>query len=241
MCVEPKVIIALDFKSAAEVFALVERLDPKDCRLKVGKQLFVCEGAPLVKQLIMRGFEVFLDLKFHDIPNTVAAACAAAADMGVWMLNVHAQGGKAMLEAASNALATRINPPLLLAVTVLTSLGDADLKALGYQQNAADLALNLAQLAADSGIDGVVCSAQEALLMRQRFGADFCLVTPGIRPEGSAKTDQQRIVTPQQAIKDGANYLVIGRPITKAEDPVAMLARINAQILPISQNEAGRI
>src|SRR5262245_45357110 len=214
----PRVIVALDFPDARAALALADRLDPSACALKVGKELFVAAGLEPVRAMGAPGFRIFLDLKFHDIPNTVAGACAAATRLGVWMLNVHAAGGAAMLAAARHAVdeaaeARRSRPPLLIAVTVLTSLSDDDLKGTGVGDNAMAQVLRLARLTADSGLDGVVCSAQEAPALRSALGADFKLVTPGIRPAGSAAGDQSRIVTPQAAIANGADYLVIGRPI----------------------------
>jgi orotidine-5'-phosphate decarboxylase len=201
----------------------------------VGKEMFVVAGPEPVRWMIERGFRVFLDLKFHDIPNTVAQACAAATRLGVWMLNVHAAGGPTMLDAAreavaSAAAATGRARPLLIAVTVLTSLADADLQAVGVDRSARDHALELARLAARCGLDGVVCSAVEAPALRASLGADFKLVTPGIRPAGSRQDDQARIVTPEGAVANGADFLVIGRPITQAADPLAALAAINASL-----------
>jgi orotidine-5'-phosphate decarboxylase len=232
---EPKVIVALDFANPMHAVALADRLDPRGCALKVGKEMFVVAGPEPVRWMIERGFRVFLDLKFHDIPNTVAQACAAATRLGVWMLNVHAAGGQAMLEAARSAVDTTAAEgsrprPWLIAVTVLTSLADADLRATGIADTATDQALRLAKLTADSGLDGVVCSAVEAPALRAALGADFKLVTPGIRPAGSAKDDQARIITPEAAVKNGADYLVIGRPITQASDPLAALSAINATL-----------
>ena len=228
----PRVFVALDFSNAVDALALVDRLDPPDCGLKVGKELFVTAGPDLVGDLVGRGFAVFLDLKFHDIPNTVAGACAAATRLGVAMLNVHAGGGRAMLAAARDAVdrsATNARP-LLIAVTVLTSLDDADMRELGIHGTAQAHALRLAKLAQGCGLDGVVCSAQEAVALREACGAGFKLVTPGIRPADAAKDDQARIVTPEAAIRGGADYLVIGRPVTHAADPVATLATINASL-----------
>jgi len=228
----PRVFVALDFSNAVDALALVDRLDPRDCGLKVGKELFVTAGPDLVGDLVGRGFAVFLDLKFHDIPNTVAGACAAATRLGVAMLNVHAGGGRAMLAAARDAVdrsATNARP-LLIAVTVLTSLDDADMRELGIDATAQAHALRLAKLAQACGLDGVVCSAQEAVALREACGAGFKLVTPGIRPADAAKDDQARIVTPEAAIRGGADYLVIGRPVTQAADPVATLATINASL-----------
>ncbi len=226
----PRVIVALDFADANSATELVTRLDPGLCRLKVGKELFVRAGPGLVEYLIGQGFAVFLDLKFHDIPNTVAQACRAAADLGVWMVNVHASGGLRMMAAAREAVDKSSAPPRLIAVTVLTSMAAEDLAQVGVQCTAQEQVLRLARLGQAAGMDGVVCSAQEAELLRREIGPEYCLVTPGIRPSGSATGDQQRILTPVQAIAAGANYLVIGRPITQAEEPILALQRINAEI-----------
>jgi orotidine-5'-phosphate decarboxylase len=236
---DPRVIVALDFPEPRSALALADRLDPAACALKVGKELFVAAGPDAVRAMVGRGFRIFLDLKFHDIPNTVAGACAAAARLGVWMMNVHAAGGAAMLTAARHAVdeaaeASGARPPLLIAVTVLTSLADDDLKATGVGDDAARQVLRLARLTSDCGLDGVVCSAQEAPALRAALGPRFKLVTPGIRPAGSPAGDQSRIVTPQAAIASGADYLVIGRPITEAPDPVAALASINLSLPPTS-------
>lgn len=226
----PRVIVALDYATGAEALAFAQRLDPKRCRVKVGKELFTVSGPALVEQLAGQGFDVFLDLKYHDIPNTVAAACKAAAGLGVWMINVHAGGGRLMMQAAREALAGHQRPPKLIAVTVLTSMGAEDLRETGQNEEPAVLVERLARLAAASGLDGVVCSAQEAQRLRQACGPDFCLVTPGIRLADSAQDDQKRVVTPQMAVANGADYLVVGRPITKAADPLSVLERINADI-----------
>jgi orotidine-5'-phosphate decarboxylase len=226
----PRVIVALDYAEAAGAFSMIERLDPGQCRVKVGKELFTAAGPALVERLAARGFGVFLDLKFHDIPNTVASACRAAAALGVWMLNVHALGGAAMMRAARDALASRPKPPQLVAVTVLTSMADADLAQLGLPGGAQEVALRLARLARDCGLDGAVASAREAAMLRRECGPGFRLVTPGIRPAQSAPDDQQRIATPAVAIANGADYLVIGRPITRAPDPLAALQAINREI-----------
>lgn len=225
-----KIIVALDFADAASALALVEGLDPALCRLKVGKELFTAAGPELVRALVARGFEVFLDLKFHDIPNTVAAACRAAAGLGVWMLNVHASGGRRMMTAAQEALAGLPSPPLLIAVTVLTSMSAEDLGEVGVVAAPADQVLRLARLAQACRLDGVVCSAQEATLLRAELGADFRLVTPGIRPAGTAAGDQRRVMTPAQALNAGATDLVIGRPVTAAADPLAALKAIQTEI-----------
>lgn len=227
---DPRVIVALDYASAEPALALAARLDPKACRVKVGKELFTAAGPTLVTQLAARGFDVFLDLKYHDIPNTVASACKAAAGLGAWMINVHASGGSAMMRAAREALSGVTNPPLLIAVTVLTSMSDEDLRELGQNEPAPQLVERMARLTQASGLDGVVCSAQEAALLRKACGANFKLVTPGIRLADAGKDDQKRIVTPAAAVAAGADYLVVGRPITQAADPLAALARINAEI-----------
>ena len=221
-----RVIVALDFPDAGAALAAAGRLDPALCRVKVGKELFVAAGPAIVGQLHERGFEVFLDLKFHDIPNTVAGACRAAARLGVWMLNVHASGGSAMMRAAREAVAAFPRPPLLIGVTVLTSLSDAELGEVGFAGSAADNVARLARLAASSGLDGVVCSAEEAAMLREALGAGFVTVTPGIRLAGGAKGDQSRVVTPEDAVRLGAHYLVIGRPVTQAADPAATLQSI---------------
>ncbi|MDP2155207.1 MAG: orotidine-5'-phosphate decarboxylase, partial [Sulfuricella sp.] len=192
---DPKIIVALDFAVQKDALALVERLDPKMCRLKIGKELFTVAGPALVEQLVERGFDVFLDLKFHDIPKTVASACKAAARLGVWMVNVHALGGRRMMEAAREVLDDAAKRPKLIAVTVLTSMGREDLNELGIPGEPQETVLRLARLAQESRLDGVVCSAQEAALLRHELGTDFCLVTPGIRPANAALDDQVRIVT----------------------------------------------
>jgi orotidine-5'-phosphate decarboxylase len=225
-----RVIVALDFPAAGEALAFAAKVTPQACRLKVGKELFTAAGPALIAQLRERDFEIFLDLKFHDIPNTVAGACKAAAGLGVWMLNVHALGGRAMLEAARDGVAGATRRPLLIAVTVLTSMAAQDLKDVGIDGDPAAAALRLAKLAQASGLDGVVCSAQEAALLKRECGKAFCLVTPGIRPAGDSKGDQQRVMTPATAIAAGADYLVIGRPITQAADPIAVLESINRDI-----------
>ena len=227
---DPKIIIALDYPAAAPALALVDRLQPSLCRLKVGKELFTATGPALLERLMQRGFEIFLDLKFHDIHNTTAQACKAAAALGVWMINVHALGGRKMMEAAREAIANTAQPPKLIAVTVLTSMAQQDLTELGIDATPADLVLRLATLARDSGLDGVVCSAQEAALLRRRCGNDFCLVTPGIRPSDAKADDQVRTMTPRAALESGANYLVIGRPITQAVDPLLALKNIAKEI-----------
>ncbi|MFP4602785.1 MAG: orotidine-5'-phosphate decarboxylase [Halochromatium sp.] len=227
---DPRLIVALDFASAEAALALADQLDPRRCRVKVGKELFTRAGPAVIEQLVRRGFEVFLDLKYHDIPNTVAAACAAAAELGVWMLNVHASGGLTMMQAARERLESLPQRPLLIAVTLLTSLDDADLAAIGCPGRARDRVAVLAELSAQAGLDGVVCSAHEASDLRARLGPDRLLVTPGVRPAESARGDQKRVMTPSQAIAAGADHLVIGRPITAAADPRTALAAIAAEL-----------
>jgi orotidine-5'-phosphate decarboxylase len=225
-----RILIALDYPEAAPALALVEHLDPSLCRLKVGKELFTATGPALVEKFMQRGFDVFLDLKFHDIPNTTAHACAVAARLGVWMVNVHALGGRRMLEAAANAVANSAHKPKLIAVTMLTSMAQADLADIGLNATPAEMVSRLAQLAKDSGLDGVVCSAQEASLLRAQCGANFCLVTPGIRPALASLDDQSRVMTPREALAAGSHYLVIGRPITQAPDPLEALQAIAQDI-----------
>jgi orotidine-5'-phosphate decarboxylase len=232
---DPRVIVALDFARAEQALAFAARVQPQSCRLKVGKELFTAAGPALLEKLLQQNFEIFLDLKFHDIPNTVAGACRAAAQLGVWMLNVHALGGRAMLEAARDAVAAAKRPPLLIAVTVLTSMGAQDLHEVGIVGEPDAAALRLAKLAQASGLDGVVCSAQEAALLKRECGIDFSLVTPGIRLAGGANDDQQRVMTPVTAIRAGADYLVIGRPVTQAADPVAVLESINREITGLAK------
>ncbi|ARG36634.1 orotidine-5'-phosphate decarboxylase [Acinetobacter baumannii] len=224
------IIVALDAKSQYDALKIVEQLDPTLCRVKVGKELFTHEGPSVVKKLQEENFEVFLDLKFHDIPNTTAQAVCAAADLGVWMVNVHASGGRKMMETCVERLKAGNYQTQLIAVTVLTSMGREDLKDIGLDIEPVEQVKRLAKLTKESGLDGVVCSAQEAKILRELIGQDFSLVTPGIRPEGSNADDQKRIVTPKQAMLDGSTHLVIGRPITKAENPTEMLKSILAAI-----------
>lgn len=225
------IIVALDYNKVSDALNFVDQVDPALCQLKIGKELFTIAGPDLVRQLVKRGYRVFLDLKYHDIPNTVAQACIAAADLGVWMLNVHALGGSKMMDAASDALARLgSDRPLLIAVTILTSMSDDDLHEIGIQTDAVNQVLNLSTLARNAGCDGVVCSAQEASRLRQLNGQDFLLVTPGIRPKGSDTGDQQRIMTPEQAVHNGSDYLVIGRPVTQSDHPIETLREINTQI-----------
>ncbi|KKC44409.1 orotidine-5'-phosphate decarboxylase [Acinetobacter sp. V2] len=224
------IIVALDAKSQYDALKIVEQLDPTLCRVKVGKELFTHEGPSVVKKLQEQNFEVFLDLKFHDIPNTTAQAVCAAADLGVWMVNVHASGGRKMMETCVERLKAGNYQTQLIAVTVLTSMGREDLKDIGLDVEPVEHVKRLAKLTKESGLDGVVCSAKEAKILRDLIGQDFSLVTPGIRPEGSNADDQKRIVTPKQAMLDGSTHLVIGRPITKAENPTEMLKSILTSI-----------
>ncbi|WP_431688418.1 orotidine-5'-phosphate decarboxylase [Hahella sp. NBU794] len=226
----PRVVVALDFSDRKQLDEFVAKLDPGLCRLKVGKELFTTFGPAIVEQLQVRGFEVFLDLKFHDIPNTTAQAVKAAAGLGVWMVNVHASGGRRMMEACREVLEQGPHAPLLIAVTMLTSLSDEEIVEIGFPCSAQEMVGRLAGLAQSSGMDGVVCSAQEAPLLRRAHGEEFCLVTPGIRPAAAAADDQTRIVTPAQAILDGSSYLVVGRPITRALNPLDALQQIVKEI-----------
>ncbi|TCB33028.1 orotidine-5'-phosphate decarboxylase [Acinetobacter sp. ANC 4910] len=224
------IIVALDAKSQIDALHIAEQLDPALCRVKVGKELFTHEGPSVVKALHTEGFEVFLDLKFHDIPNTTAQAVCAAADLGVWMVNVHASGGRKMMETCVELLKAGSYQTQLIAVTVLTSMGREDLRDIGLDVEPFEQVKRLAALTKDSGLDGVVCSAQEAKMLRELLGQDFALVTPGIRPEGANADDQKRIVTPKQAMLDGSTHLVIGRPITKSENPCQTLKDILATL-----------
>ncbi|EFC2101811.1 orotidine-5'-phosphate decarboxylase [Escherichia coli] len=225
------VVVALDYHNRDAALAFVDKIDPRDCRLKVGKEMFTLFGPQFVRELQQRGFDIFLDLKFHDIPNTAAHAVAAAADLGVWMVNVHASGGARMMTAAREALVPfGKDAPLLIAVTVLTSMEASDLADLGVTLSPADYAERLAALTQKCGLDGVVCSAQEAARFKQVFGQEFKLVTPGIRPQGSEAGDQRRIMTPEQASAAGVDYMVIGRPITQSVDPAQTLKAINASL-----------
>ncbi|KIO35331.1 orotidine-5'-phosphate decarboxylase [Shewanella sp. cp20] len=225
------IIVALDYDNKSEALQLIDQLDPNMCRLKIGKEMFTLFGPELVKEIHSRDFDLFLDLKFHDIPNTVAKAVTAAAELGVWMTNVHASGGLAMMQAAREALLPYGDKaPLLIAVTVLTSMSDEELALLGINVPAAEHVKRLANLTKQAGLNGIVCSAQEASMLKAEFGADFKLVTPGIRPAGSDKGDQHRVMTPTQALAAGSDYLVIGRPITKAANPLAALTEIHASL-----------
>ncbi|GLR32961.1 orotidine-5'-phosphate decarboxylase [Shewanella decolorationis] len=225
------ILVALDYDNKNHALQLIDQLDPNMCRLKVGKEMFTLFGPQLVKDIHDRGFDLFLDLKFHDIPNTVAKAIAAAAELGVWMTNVHASGGLAMMEAAKKALQPYgKDAPLLIAVTVLTSMSDEDLKLIGIDVPAFEHVQRLAKLTKQAGLDGVVCSAQEASVLKSLLGRDFKLITPGIRPVGSDVGDQHRVMTPPEALAAGSDYLVIGRPITKAADPLAALQAIHQSL-----------
>ena len=228
--VKSNVIVALDYDNKHSALTLADRLDPKYCRVKVGKELFTAAGPAVVKELSDRSFDVFLDLKFHDIPNTVAKALSAAADLGVWMANVHASGGSRMMSAAKQALGNSGSDMLLIGVTVLTSMDTSDLEEVGIKRTLSDQVLHLASMTKDSGLDGVVCSAQEARTLKEALGEDFKLVTPGIRLANSAADDQRRIVTPSDAMALGSDYLVIGRPITQSADPLATLLEINRSL-----------
>jgi len=228
---DSKVIVALDYADVASALKLVNQLDPALCKLKVGKELFTAAGPQLVEKLIAKDFKVFLDLKFHDIPNTVAKACEAASNLGVWMLNVHASGGSAMMQAALEGVNKSSRKPYLIAVTVLTSMNQASLNEIGIEDSVENQVLKLARLTQQAGLHGVVCSALEAQLLKQRLPDNFMLVTPGIRPLHVNQDDQSRVVTPSQALHMGVSYLVIGRPITQAADPLKALEAINAECL----------
>jgi len=228
---DPKIIVALDSSGFKQALKLANQLDPQACRLKVGKELFTAAGPSVVRELHGLGFEIFLDLKFHDIPNTTAKACAVAAELGVWMVNVHASGGRAMMERCVEELNDfGADRPRLVGVTVLTSLNEVELKEVGVSRSPNEQVLLLAQLAQSSGLDGVVCSAREAQQLRQHLDDSFLLVTPGIRPKTSDANDQKRIATPSEALESGVDYLVIGRPITQAENPRLALLDINNEI-----------
>ncbi len=229
--IDQKVIVALDYDNQADALAFVDRIDPSSCRLKVGKEMFTLFGPDFVKELHKRGFSVFLDLKFHDIPNTCSKAVRAAAELGVWMVNVHASGGERMMAASREILEPYgKDRPLLIGVTVLTSMEQSDLAGIGLNIQPQEQVIRLANLTKNAGLDGVVCSAQEASMLKSELGKEFKLVTPGIRPAGAAVGDQKRIMTPVDAIQAGSDYLVIGRPITQAVDPAAVLAEINSTL-----------
>jgi orotidine-5'-phosphate decarboxylase len=229
--IDPKVVIALDYDNKQTALNFIDQLDPTSCRLKIGKEMFTHFGPDFVKEVVAKGFDVFLDLKFHDIPNTVAKAVKAAAELGVWMVNVHASGGRKMMEAAKESLKSMGNDaPILIAVTVLTSMDESDLKELGITFSPEEQVKRLAILTKKAGLDGVVCSSHEAPMLKALLGKEFKLITPGIRPEGSDVGDQKRIKTPKQALQSGSDYLVIGRPITQANDPQQVLREINANL-----------
>lgn len=227
---DPKIIVALDYADSNAALKLADQIDPQRARVKVGKELFTRSGPEVVKALVSRGFDVFLDLKYHDIPHTVGRACAAAADLGVWMMNVHTLGGCAMMQSAREAVGSDADSPILIGVTLLTSMDQKTFDQIGLSGNMTDTVLRLAQLAKDSGLDGVVCSAQEATPLRDSLGSDFQLITPGIRPAGSDRGDQHRTMTPKQALDAGSHYLVIGRPITAAADPMQALLDIETSL-----------
>ncbi|MCY9842940.1 orotidine-5'-phosphate decarboxylase [Vibrio caribbeanicus] len=228
---DPKVIVALDYEQEREALSFVDKIDPKSCRLKVGKEMFTLFGPDFVRQLHSKGFSVFLDLKFHDIPNTCSKAVRAAAELGVWMVNVHASGGERMMVASREILDSYGNDrPLLIGVTVLTSMEKQDLAGIGLALEPREQVIRLAQLTQNCGLDGVVCSAQESPMLKEKLGQEFKLVTPGIRPIGSAASDQKRIMTPTEAIDSGSDYLVIGRPITQSDNPSKVLEEINISL-----------
>lgn len=228
---DSKIIVALDYPTADAALALAKQLDPARCKLKIGKELFTRSGPATVEILVKQGFDIFLDLKYHDIPNTVAKACSAAADLGVWMMNVHTLGGRAMMMAAREAIGNNTDRPLLIGVTLLTSMDQTTFDQIGLQGTITETVLRLATLADNSGLDGVVCSAQEATQLRSQHGKQFQLVTPGIRPKNSAQGDQHRTMTPVEAIAAGSSYLVIGRPITGADNPMSALEAIELSLL----------
>ncbi len=227
---DSKIIVALDYADATSAMSLVNQLDPSLCKLKVGKELFTATGPQFVEKLIAKDFKVFLDLKFHDIPTTVAKACQAASNLGVWMLNVHASGGLEMMQAAKEAVSSSPSQPLLIAVTVLTSMNKAQFFSLGIKGVLENHVIRLAKLTKDAGLDGVVCSAGEAPKLRKKLGPEFYLVTPGIRPENASFDDQKRVASPRAALSRGASYLVIGRPITQAANPLTALTQIHEEI-----------
>jgi orotidine-5'-phosphate decarboxylase len=231
MSCQSPIVVALDYPTMAQSIEMAKRLDPEQCRVKVGKELFTTAGPVILDELHKLGFEIFLDLKFHDIPNTVANAVSVAARAGVWMVNVHASGGRRMMEASANAVQQLPdNKTLLIAVTVLTSMDQSDLIEIGIDATPEQHVKRLAALAKSSGMDGVVCSAQESSMLSADLGKDFVLVTPGIRPTGSDQGDQKRIMTPAEAMAAGSHYLVMGRPITQANDPIAVLTQANADL-----------
>ena len=223
---DSKIIVALDYPTMASAISLANQLDPDRCKLKVGKELFTCSGPQIIENLTAKGFDIFLDLKYHDIPNTVAKACRVAADLGVWMVNVHTLGGQDMMVAAREAISDKPQRPLLIGVTLLTSMDEETFQQIGLVGTLESTVIKLANLAQKSGLDGVVCSPLETKLLRTRHTEDFQLVTPGIRPTDSESDDQHRTMTPIQAVDAGSNYLVIGRPITNATNPMQALEAI---------------
>lgn len=231
---DPKIIVALDYADATSAIRLADQLDPDLCRVKVGKELFTASGPAIIEALLKKQFGIFLDLKFHDIPTTVAKACQAASNLGVWMLNVHASGGSAMMQAAREGVDKSSQRSLLIAVSVLTSMDQLGLHEIGVSGKLQDHVIHLARLTKQSGLDGLVCSAMEAIELRDTLGDDFLLVTPGIRPANAASNDQSRVITPALALSFGADYLVIGRPITQAADPLAALKMIHEEITSLS-------
>ena len=224
-----RVIIPLDLEYSAAI-DMASNFDPSNCRLKIGSQLFTSSGPKIIKELDFKGFEIFLDLKFHDIPNTVYEAVRSAADLGVWMINVHASGGKNMLEASKNALIDFDEPPLLIAVTLLTSLSENSIQEIGLN-NLSEQVLRLAKLSHECELDGVVCASSDTVIIKKEFGKEFITVTPGIRPDQSNLNDQSRVSTPSEAVKNGSDFLVIGRPITESDDPAGALKDIYKQII----------
>ena len=225
---DSKIIVALDYSNEEQALEFVNKVTPDLCKLKIGKELFTTAGPRFVEKMVEKNFDVFLDLKFHDIPNTVMKACHAASELGVWMVNVHALGGKTMMQAAKEGVSN--SSTKLIAVTILTSMGQEDLSQIGIQSPVQDQVVNLASLAHESGLDGVVCSAKEVSILRQKLNKEFLLVTPGIRPKGNETSDQKRVMTPAEAMNAGSSYLVIGRPITQSDSPIQTLETILAEI-----------
>lgn len=225
---DSKIIVALDYSNEKQAEDFIHKVTPDLCKLKIGKELFTSAGPRFVEKVVAQGFDVFLDLKFHDIPNTVMKACHAAAELGVWMVNVHALGGKTMMQAAKEGVSH--SDTKLIAVTILTSMGQEDLKQIGIHTDIKDQVVNLATLAHDAGLDGVVCSAKEVTVLRQSLGKEFLLVTPGIRPKGNASSDQKRVMTPSEAMNAGSSYLVIGRPITESDSPIHAMEKILTEL-----------
>ncbi|MCW4153366.1 orotidine-5'-phosphate decarboxylase [Halomonas sp. 18H] len=230
MSIASPLIVALDYTSRDAALCMADRLDPARCRLKVGKELFTRSGPAVLEALHGRGFEVFLDLKFHDIPNTVAGAVQAAAEQGVWMVNLHASGGRRMMEAARERLDQHGLSTRLIAVTVLTSMQEQDLAEVGVAASMDEQVMRLAELTRDCGLDGVVCSSHEARRLKEHLGGGFLKVTPGIRPAFAEAGDQRRIMTPSAAMAAGSTHLVVGRPVTQASDPMQALASIEQEL-----------